>query len=629
MAIRNSILILFFSLITVVVLYAQPPYPSKDNKFTVDQVKGCAPFTVTLTDISGACGICLMDYEGKGTVQNQLTYTYTTPGTFTLSVLYPSTGKDEISITVVGNTQPPFEMYSCAGDQVSIRVVDNKYEQYVINFGDGSPDVLRPFTNNIVAPSNYAGAGTYKISVRGRNTGSADNCTATVQSFTTTTSLTPPAISALTALDANTIKLNFGKQTHIQQRMEIAVNNASTFQLYQSMYEKDTLRVPAIKVDDNYYCFRLSAYDPCSNGNHYSNIICSQNFDLTIDNAVNKLAWATGTVGITSTTIQRDKQNYTTLPLAPLSFDDEDIVCKTEYCYRVVSNYPGGAKSTSLEKCGTSFSTTTLPQIDNVSAVVTDPGVDLNWVIDPKINKPQYTLFRSIGGADYQPFATAADKKFTDAEYTTAGAYCYRVDYTDACGNFSPGGIPTCPIRLTGSLGDHNIVSLSWTKFTGWKDGVRGYIVDRSTASGKLGSITVGTDTSYVEDPPDAKNQAIKYTVRAISFKTGLTASVSNTVEIVKKTNLYSPTAFTPNRDKLNETFTISGQYIKKISLKIFDRWGVLIFLSEGGDTWNGNREGSGQAMPEGTYVWKAEVTDTSGKQFTREGTVFLIRTSN
>src|SRR6478609_909377 len=125
---RNFKLILFFSVTTVAALYAQP-YTSRLGRFNVDQVKGCAPFTVTITDANlkttGECTPgkpCLMDYEGKGQQQNQFTYTYTTAGTFKLSVLYQSIGADDISITVVENTKPSFEIYSCAANKVSVKV---------------------------------------------------------------------------------------------------------------------------------------------------------------------------------------------------------------------------------------------------------------------------------------------------------------------------------------------------------------------------------------------------------------------------------------------------------------------------------------------------------------------------
>ncbi len=219
MVVRKSILIVLLSL-AAIALYAQP-YTSRLGRFKVDQVKGCAPFTVTITDTNvitaGECTPgkpCLMDYEGKGQQQNLFTFTYTTPGTFKLSVLYQSIGADDITITVVENTQPNFEMYSCAGNKVSIKVADNKYQQYIIDFNnDGTPESVQPFTNNIVAQHSYGSAGTFNISVRGININSADNCTANVQSFTALATLPAPAINTLTALDEGTLKLNFGKQT--------------------------------------------------------------------------------------------------------------------------------------------------------------------------------------------------------------------------------------------------------------------------------------------------------------------------------------------------------------------------------------------------------------------------------
>lgn len=64
-------------------------------------------------------------------------------------------------------------------------------------------------------------------------------------------------------------------------------------------------------------------------------------------------------------------------------------------------------------------------------------------------------------------------------------------------------------------------------------------------------------------------------------------------------------------------------------SLRIFDRWGGLIFdASEGGATnqasngWDGYK--NGQKMPEGVYVWEAELL--YGKVVRRtSGSVLLV----
>jgi hypothetical protein len=222
-----------------------------------------------------------MDYEGKGSQQNSFTYTYTTPGSFKLSVLYQSIGADDITVTVVPNIQPAFELYTCSSNRVSLKVTDKNYEQYFINFGDGSPVVGIPFSNNQVASQTYAAAGNYTISIHGKNLNSADNCNALAQPFTAFAVLPAPTINTLTALDPNRLRLDFSAATHLQLHLEIAVNNSNTFQLFQTLYGVSSDTVSNIKLDDNYYCFRLSAYDPCTGGNTYSNTVCSQKFTVT------------------------------------------------------------------------------------------------------------------------------------------------------------------------------------------------------------------------------------------------------------------------------------------------------------------------------------------------------------
>jgi gliding motility-associated-like protein len=639
MSARRIMLVVMLNIL-VATVYAQSPYTSRLGRFQVDQIKGCAPFVITITNVNlittGECTPgkpCLMDFEGKNQQQqNQFTFTYTTPGTYRLSILYQSIGADDITITVVANTQPDFEIYSCSGNGVSVKVNDNKYQQYLIDFNnDGTPESTQPFTNSIVAQHNYGAAGNYTIAVRGRNVNSADNCTPNRQAFTAIAALPTPTFTALTAIDATSIKLDFPAQSHINLKSEIAVNNAATFQQHQNLYGLTTSTATSLKVDDNYYCFRLNNYDPCTNTNRYSQIMCSHNFDLNIQSAVNRLTWTTGSTGATNITVQRNAQNYSTIPGTPLSFNDIDVVCKTNYCYKVVTNYPGGGRSTSLEKCGESFTTTVLPTLDNISSVVSaSQGVDISWNVAPNINTPQFNLFRSGLGKPYSLLTATSTTKVSDPAYVTEEIYCYRIDYNDACGNVSAEGTPFCPIRLSGTLGDKNIAELSWSAYNGWRDGVSRYVIEKYTKAGALiSTVDNGTSLSYKDDPADTKNQAIVYVIKAYSAVTGVTVSSSNHVQIVKSTNLFAPTAFTPNGDALNDSFVVTGQYITKLTLKIFDRWGALIFTTEKNEPWNGTRSGTGQPVPEGTYIWKAEMTDESGKIFSEDGTVLVIRKSN
>ena len=625
--------ILFLFTLAGIASHAQP-YASRLGRFQVDQKKGCVPFTITLTNLlPGDCTAgkpCEMDYEGNNTQQqNVFTFTYTKAGTFKLSVLYQSIGTDDITITVDPNVQPNFEMYACAGNKAAIKVVDNNYDQYVIDFNnDGVAESILPYSNNILSPSySYSPAGKYTASVRGRRLNSSDNCTAKQQTFQTIASIVSPQINTLTSVDNTSVKLDFTITANIQYKLEIAVNGSSTFQPLQTLFAVNTTNVPNLKLDDNYYCFRLGAYDPCNNVTSYSTIVCSTKFTATAISDINQLRWPTGaTQFVSSTSIARNKTSYFTLTGTGQSFDDTGIICKTAYCYQVTVNYLGGGKSISLEKCVNSFSAKIPTAIGDVSSVVSTSGVDLNWKQDPKFVPREYLVLRSFPGSPltFIGSADAASPKYIDNSYQIEGKYCYQVNYTDKCDNISPPGTVACPMRLSGTLEKSNAIILVWNSSRGWKNGVKNYLVEKYNLQGTLIKSTTVTDTTFVDDQPDPNNQLVRYDVKALSNDAGLTNSISNTVEIIKNANLYYPTAFTPNGDNLNDGFIVSGQYIVKINLKIFDRWGALLYASDKNEPWDGHRDG--KPLPASTYVWKVEITDLAGRSFSQEGTVALIR---
>ena len=612
---------------------AHAQYVSRLGKFQVDQKKGCAPFTVTITDTNllttGECTAlkpCNMDYEGKGQQQNLFTYTYTTPGTFKLSVLYQSTGSDDITITVDPNIKPDYEVYTCSSNRVSLKVTNKDYDQYVIDFGDGSPTLLVPITNNIIGPKQYSGSGNFSINVRGQNLNAAPNCTPMTTSFSALATLPAPRITTLTAVDATTIKLDFAIAANIQYRLEIGLNSSSSFQLYQTLYGLNTLSIPNLQLDENYYCFRLGAFDPCTGISTYSPTICSHKFTLNVQSGVNKLSWISGTAGVSSIAIQRDAKPYTTIPGAPVLFDDKDVTCKVNDCYSVTNNYSNGSKSISLEKCGTSFANASPTAIENTTAIVNESGqlVDLTWIQDPKFKPKDYNLLRRSNGDPFSALTSTKDPKYTDETYTTGGNLCYRIDYADECDNRSTAGVIVCPLRLAGSMDNKNVISLSWNSYKGWKNGVRNYTVQKFNKAGVLFKSFAVTDTAFVDDQPDPNNQAISYSIKANSKDAGLAASISNTLPFIKEANLFYANAFTPNGDKLNDTFTVSGQFIVKMNLKIFDRWGAMIFYTEKNEPWDGRSEG--KLLQEGPYIWKVDITDLADRNFSESGTIYLLQ---
>jgi gliding motility-associated-like protein len=626
-------------IILLIILFSatagQSQFVSRLGRFQVDQVRGCAPFTITITNTNlitvGECTPgkpCLMDFLGNNTQQqNQFTFSYTTPGTYKLSVFYQSILSDDIIVTVDPNVQPAFEVYTCTNSQVSVKVTDKSYDQYAINFGDGSPVVQIPFSNNQITQHAYAAPGNFTISVRGKKLSAANNCNSLVKPFQAIPVLPTTQISSLTAIDASTLRLDFTPQTNIQYKLEIAINSTN-FQQFQTLYGVNTITIPSLRLDDNYYCFRLSSFDPCSGQSiNFSQPVCSHNFDLALVSDVNRLNWQTSPIGVTRVDILRDKNLYTGIPGAPITFADVDVDCNITYCYQVRSTFVGGATSTSLEKCGVSFTTTKPSTILNTSAVVSDVGVQLDWMQDPAFKASTYTLLRAPSQGTYVPISNVVPPKFVDNTYATSDGFCYQINYIDECKNKSDNTVPVCPIRLQGTINNRNEVTLTWSDYSGWNLGVQSYSLEKYDKAGVLvRTINLGTATTFLDDQPDTRNQIVSYRVVARANQAGLIASTSNQVTFTKSINLVYPTAFTPDGKgpAENEVFELRGQFITRLELSIFDRWGSLIFYSDKNEPWDGTQ--LGLPMPLASYVWTANITDLAGRSFKRTGTVVLLR---
>lgn len=85
------------------------------------------------------------------------------------------------------------------------------------------------------------------------------------------------------------------------------------------------------------------------------------------------------------------------------------------------------------------------------------------------------------------------------------------------------------------------------------------------------------------------------------------------------------PTGFSPNGDGMNDILYVRGVGIVTVNLKIFNRWGTLIFESNSMDVgWDGTYSGKEQPMEAYAYVLRA--TFVNGENFQRQGNVTLIR---
>ena len=116
----------------------------------------------------------------------------------------------------------------------------------------------------------------------------------------------------------------------------------------------------------------------------------------------------------------------------------------------------------------------------------------------------------------------------------------------------------------------------------GWKNGVNRYVVEKFNEQGQLlFTVNAGTATTYVDNTQDLSNQIAVYRITAVANQAGIVSSVSNTFTIIKEPNLFYPTAFTPNGDGLNDIFNVFGQFIITFEMRIFNRWGEMMYVTD------------------------------------------------
>ncbi len=98
-------------------------------------------------------------------------------------------------------------------------------------------------------------------------------------------------------------------------------------------------------------------------------------------------------------------------------------------------------------------------------------------------------------------------------------------------------------------------------------------------------------------------------------------------VKVKCETKLSLPTAFTPNGDGKNDVWEIFGEDFTKLDLRVYNRWGELVFISNNQNKmWDGNV--GGKSAPAGVYVWTVSYANplTPEKLEKLQGRVTILR---
>ena len=270
----------------------------------------------------------------------------------------------------------------------------------------------------------------------------------------------------------------------------------------------------------------------------------------------------------------------------------------------------------------------------------TDEANDLTWEEDVPWDNYTYKVFRRAPGAtNFVEIATTDIPEYRDEGLINGEEYCY---YIESEGSYGVDGVitpifnksqricaipldnvPPCPPELIvmnicdeadpSTNSDAFINNLSWTNpnnACAETDDVASYNVFYAATEGDdlvlIETIDWANDTTLMHQPD--LGIAGCYAVTAID-SVGNESALSNIVCVDNCPDYILPNAFTPNGDGSNDLFVpISYRFIDRIDIKIYNRWGNLVFeTTEPAINWDG-RNLQQTELAEGTYFYTCTV---------------------
>ncbi len=132
--------------------------------------------------------------------------------------------------------------------------------------------------------------------------------------------------------------------------------------------------------------------------------------------------------------------------------------------------------------------------------------------------------------------------------------------------------------------------------------------------------------SSELQSPTHLYSATGTYNVcQSVINNNGCTDTLCRPVESIIATLQDLPTAFTPNGDGVNDVFLVRGFGISKMTLRVFNRQGLLIFEATNPNAgWDGTYRGIPQPMD--AYAWTLEIEYFTGEKLRRKGDITLIR---
>lgn len=266
--------------------------------------------------------------------------------------------------------------------------------------------------------------------------------------------------------------------------------------------------------------------------------------------------------------------------------------------------------------CSSDTSFVTIPLINS------NPVASFAVVADTLCERKPITLTSAVTGVSSWNWSlgntnSTAAPPFSHS-YTTANTYTIRLAVTTAA------GCSSLPVTQTVTINPRPAINAGPDKFIrAGSSTTLDATINNPANYNFLWTPSLYLDAATILNPVSTPDNQTTYTIRATDRVSNCTAT--DDVIITPVSDLYIPSAFTPNNDGKNDKWVIPGLALyPEARVVVFNRWGEKIFETKQyiNNPWNGTYKGLAQSTSVFAYI--IQLTDDKKKVI--KGTVTIIR---